>query len=561
MASIYRRHISAGSINTAVTEAVADFSSYSPATVLMFALSSFGGALALVPILLPDSMWLESTEIYAVLRMVLSIVVSLICLSLVYFKRKAIKLGHWPGCATVENEDPGTDIQSWIPTPFLNKTVDKQAKYMLATIIIFGSCSIVSSVLQTVTEPTSTVPDMIHCVLDVLSLCLQMVFFYYYIHGRLPNIRGLHYTIALLIGIKVCTWIAVSLEPLWFTNDNGLNDTIIINGSFSTMFTVYGITSTNTTVGPLLEFFDEFFETFYTEFHTVAVGVLFYIWHSMETFNRPTSLTRVISTQNETAPILGEYQPDLDFGQSLEIRGRKRNKVIIIIVSTISSIAYSTICILTMWELFKPLGNIYIYRLITLFYYTAFNVIAIIELYSLRSKPDTNTSPMLNSSEYIILFTACSESVYYFLRGVASIGSLASPGNVEPNQFEPSPLHHEDVPEITDLMAGVFLSYSFIAIFNCWIQTMMLLVVRRKQVPEHLKNVLILFAGVNFAEWLQNAILLGLARKDSVLKFDPVMNNFYGTEKVRILGLILLPTMILFRFHLAIVSVELAHET
>ncbi|XP_072014156.1 uncharacterized protein [Amphiura filiformis] len=556
MASSYRRHNSSRR-NTSVAEihqqldtgkTTGDFSSYSPATVLMFALSSFGAALALVPILLPDSQWLESIEIYrASLRTLLSIIVSIICLLLVYYKRKSIKLRHCQGVdnatimTTMENEEQGTD--SLIPTP--HEAPDKQAKYMLTTIIIFGICSLASSILQTVIEPIykSVLRDMVYCIFDVLSLCSQMIFFFYYIRERLPNIRGLHYAIAVLIGIKISTWIAVSLAPLCDHGDTSGGNTSGIEPKSNDT----NMTDVNPVPNPVLAFFDEFFETFYTEFHTIVVGVLFYVWHSMdsEKFNPLPSLTRIVSNQNETTFLLCDYSLEIDIGMeqdSIEIRRRNRAKLLFILLSTVLATGYATICILTTRDkVFTQPENIYIYRGLTLFYYSVFDIIAICVLYSLRSQADTN-SPHFNSSEYILLFTACSESVYYFLRGVASIGSLASRDSLSLDQTESTLLFQEDVAVVDHLMAGVFLSYSFVAITNCWMQTMLLIVLRRKQVSALVKNILILFAGVNFAEWLQSAILLGLAREDTVPRFTPVMNSFFGPDIARIFILILLPT-------------------
>ncbi len=89
---------------------------------------------------------------------------------------------------------------------------------------------------------------------------------------------------------------------------------------------------------------------------------------------------------------------------------------------------------------------------------------------------------------------------------------------------------------------------------------MLLLVTRRKRGHEMNINVFILFAGLNFAEWLQNAILLGITKLDVVPRYNTVMCEFFEPENVRVIVFIFLPMIILFRFHSAIVSVELVHE-
>ena len=95
-----------------------------------------------------------------------------------------------------------------------------------------------------------------------------------------------------------------------------------------------------------MEFSEEFFETFYTEFNTIAIGILFYIWYSMEKLDQPkASLKKVVQT--ETAPLLGDYEPESLGDESLTFRRDNRNKGVVAVFSAVLAISYATVSILT----------------------------------------------------------------------------------------------------------------------------------------------------------------------------------------------------------------------
>ena len=540
----------------------ADFSSYSPATVLMFAMSSMGVALAVVPVLLPSSASIDSIEyvVYSILRTISSVVVTVMCLCLVFYKRNLIQLGLWPGVNDFTDTDKvGHNNCSWLFRLGLSSSHfgGSQNKYMMFTTVVFGICSIVRCVLRLLVEvsfklPVPAIPYISHAT-DVLSLCSQMLFFYFYNGGILPNIRGLHYTIAFLISIKLCTWVTVTLIPLWDLETDDLFNTSAHN------------------VNENLEFSEEFFETFYTEFHTIAIGVLFYIWHSMEKFEQP-KISLQKETQNITVPLLGEYQPDSLDNDDAEGRRRKRHKFIVILTSVILSSVYATLLLLIAkgYILYKPsekAESIHTFRGIGIVYYGGAGMMAILQLYKLRSQPDI-VLPFFNSSEYVLLFTACSEVMYNFFRIVATIGCFVRVtghhtfiNQTSINQTSSPPIDIDESVHVETAWAIVLLFYAIIAIPSIWAQTMLLIVARRKHISVSAKFLLIFIACFNFADWFQSAIVLGLGRNDDTPNFTPVMNWFFGFEKTRIIIIILLPMMVLFRFHSAIVAVELVHET
>ena len=536
------------------TSFTADFSSYSPATVLMFAMSSMGVALAVVPVLLPSTdmnVFIEYMA-YSILRTISSVVVTVMCLCLVIYKRNLIKLGLWPGIGNfTDTGEEGSNKCSWLFRLGSSSSHfdGSQAKYMMFTTIVFGICSIVRCVLRLLFEVSFdlTVPAIpyINHVTDILSLCSQMLFFYFYNGDILPNIRGLHYTIAFLISIKLCTWVGVTLIPLWDLETDDLFNASAPN------------------VNENLEFSEEFFETFYTEFHTIAIGVLFYVWHSMEKFEQPKKALQK-ETQTITAPLLGdEYQPENLVNDDAEERREKRHKVIAILLSIILSVIYATLSLLIAkgHMLLTPAKSVYSFRGIGLVYFGGAGTMTVLQLYRLRSQPDI-VLPFFNSSEYVLLFTACSDVMFNFLRIVATIGYFVQVSLNQTIINETSSLidTHEHM-KVEIGWAVLILVYSTVVVSTIWTQTMLLIVARRKHISVSVQHVLIFIACFNFAAWLQNAVRLGLGRSDDTPNLLPVMNWFFGFEKTRIIIIILLPMVVLFRFHSAIVAVELVHES
>ena len=514
----------------------------------MFAMISMGIALALVPILLQSNEIYGFSEIgssvYSLLRTSSSVVVIVICVYLVHYKRKAKRCGNWPGQSEItDSEHKG----SWLSRIGLGETQSStQAKYMLFTVVVFGICSIIRIVLRLFIDvkylSETLLPLCLDHITDMVALCSQMIFFFYYNGGVLPNVHRLHYSIAFLIGIQVCSWISVTLEPFW-----GLDAEESAHN-----------------ISQDLEFSDAFFETFYTEFYTVAIGILFYIWHSMERLDEPKSKMEKEISVNETAPLLGEYDPERSGGGNVKFHSGNRSKIIVAVASVSLALVYVITAILVTRDQVFPgfADRIYIYRATALIYFSGLSVFAILQLSRIRTKSDI-VLPIFNSSEYILLFTACSETMYYFLRAVAAIGYFSSLDDIPSPTYQTYSLlheHTEDEPSVDTIMAGVFLAYSVIAITNGWVQTTLLLVVRRKRVSKRFKLFLILFACFNFAEWLQSAIRLGLRRKEEDPTLTPLMNWFFSSDKARIVVLTLLPTMLLFRFHSGIVCVELVHE-
>ena len=516
----------------------------------MFAMISMGIALALVPILLPSNEIYGFSEIgssvYSLLRTTSSAVVIVICVYLVHYKRKTKKYGNWPGQSeTTDCEHKGF----WLSKIGFGETQSStQAKYMLFTVVVFGICSIIRIILQLFIDvkylsERLLAPYLDH-ITDIVAVCSQMIFFFYYHGGALPNVHRLHYSIAFLIGIQVCSWISVSLEPFW-----GLDKEESAHN-----------------ISQDLEFSDTFFETFYTEFYTVAISILFYIWHSMERLEKPKSKMEKEIPISETVPLLDDYDPERSVGGNVKFHRENREKIIVAIVSISLALVYVTTDILATRDQVFPgfADRIYIYRATALIYFSGLSLFAILQLSRIRTKSDI-VLPIFNSSEYILLFTACSETMYYFLRGVSAIGYFLS------HDVTPSPTyqtytcsllheHNENEASVDNIMASVFLAYSIIAITNGWVQTTLLLVVRRKRVSKRFKLFLILFACFNFAEWLQSAIRLGLRRKEEDPTLTPLMNWFFSSDKARIVVLALLPTMLLFRFHSGIVCLELVHE-
>ncbi|XP_072045512.1 uncharacterized protein [Amphiura filiformis] len=436
---------------------------------------------------------------------------------------------------------------------------------MMFTLFVFGIGSIIWCILKIILNSFDHIDNVYYVyidnVLNIISLCVQLVFFYDFIHEKLPNLRILHYSISTMIGIKMWSWIGAILEPLWDMDD--FEDGNITEGTED-----------------FFEFSEEFFEPFYVEFSTIAVGVLFSIWHSMkrgdEKEHKPQSYRKPVGVDLDNYIPDTDSESDDDADSLVLLRHQSRpmyNKKAIITAATLTGITFTVVSALaTIDEVILDLTTrVYIYRGVTVIFFTPLMILSAALLYKLGSLPSVAAS-FINGNEYVLLFTACSESIYYILRAVAAIGYLTmvkqaalSPSGASNSttpypavvySSEPNPDHVYN----STYLAVLFLIYSIVKFCEAWLQTRLLIVARRKHVPQYVKNCLAFFVAINLSEWLKSGILLGLGRKHRS-NFNPMMDAFYGPSATIAIILLLLPIMILFRFHAAIVAVEIINES
>ena len=241
----------------------------------MFALSSTGVALAVVVILMEtDEELLYSVKMaQVILRVIFGTAIILICSGYIYmhFKSKAgtgflQTRGH-------EGDDVSLKFSgSWAVVTAPKRSL--QAKYMVITLFIFGIGTILSCILYLIEfslAHTALMPlGIMDNIVYIVILCFQLAFFYLY-EGEVLNNRGIfHYTIAIMVGVEVWAWVMETLFPLWMFNLAGNSTDSQHNEHI------------NITALPIvLEFAKEFLEPFYVEFATIAIGVLFHLWSTI----------------------------------------------------------------------------------------------------------------------------------------------------------------------------------------------------------------------------------------------------------------------------------------
>ncbi|XP_072044377.1 uncharacterized protein [Amphiura filiformis] len=516
-------------------------SSYLSAVLLMIALSSTGVALAVVPIMIPtDEVFLVTLRTAEVIvRATFGFAIIAICSGYIYMRFKSTDI------FASQEYDPTFSLSgNWLAAARTPRSLS--TKYMLITLFVFGTGTILSCILYIVQYSLEhKFLGVIDNIVYIFILCFQLTFFYYYEGEVLYNRSIFHYTIAIMVGAEVWAWVGETLWPLWIfdwagnTTDSG---------------------HTNITDLPsVLEFSKEFLEPFYVEFATIAISILFHLWHTISENKAPSNNTSEQCNREPRSlkyPITDPTANDICRSQSTiqdNVNSPDNNctslhrKLMILsgLLSTVLGLLYVVICELTNLNqiIFPYYVEIILYRFLKLVYFTILCILSTLLLFKLRQFQIHNYP--LNSSEYVLLLGTCSDSIYYFLRIVASIGYLTL----------------DSTTDTKSSTAWLYLIYSFVAIFQIWIQTKLFLIVRRKHIPRYVKYVLVFISAINFAEWFQRGLHLGISKHGaSETVTSPIMDQFFGDTSTRILRLLLLPVMILYRFHSGMVAVELIHE-
>ena len=374
---------------------------------------------------------------------------------------------------------------------------------------------------------------IINSIIHIIVLSFQLTFFYLY-DGEVLNNRSIfHYSMAIMVGAEVWAWIGETLWPIWMFNWGGNNTDFqyLENANLTSLPTV-------------LEFIKEFLEPVYVEFATIAIGVLFHLWN---TINRQHKSSHSIETDLvQIDSLISNDLHEPGSTETLSNSSAHRKMIISIVISTALALIYVTICELTYLkeQVFSYFGEIVVYRVTYLVYFSMLLIVTFALLLKLRGKKDVNSNH-LNSSEYVLLLGTCIDTIYYTLRIVATIGYLDL----------------DTTTETETSIAWLYLIYSVIALFQIWVQTKLLITMRRKRIPQFSKYFLVFISAINFAEWFQGGLQLGLSKQgESKTIKTPIMESFYGETSTRILRLLLYPVIILYRFHSGLIAVELIQE-
>ena len=355
-------------------------------------------------------------------------------------------------------------------------------------LIAFGLGSILCSVTKLAAGDAR---DIILNIFKVISICSQLVFFCYY-SGDAPQTTpsaGYDYSIACLIGLQAWTWVSKVLKSLWPGESHSVSQN-------------QGLALT-----------EEYFEPFDVEFTTIAIGSLFDIWHSKNQ-QEGTLEEHTDDTGYGLPSVQLPYEPLLERSQTIDVGGtrfRQRRKVIFAI--GILTVLYLTVDLMAVEgpSIFNGLANVYIVRGVILLYFIPLSVVVVMALLNLQCAEFTTRPTFLNGGEYVLLFTACGESSYFVLRGIAGIGCLVSGCNTNHTSipaedicpsdqaFLTHPAPADDSYQVNSYLAIFWLSYAVIMFLQVWLQSLFLIIVKRKQLTTTwIRTLLIWMSVLNF---------------------------------------------------------------
>ena len=513
-------------------------STYFSATIMSFLLGSSGMLLSVVPILIPHiAKHNFSAPVIAELIIVgiSTICVSAACWYLVYFKQK------------VSSQREGIEIEG----------PERQERYMLFTLIAFGVGSILCGSMK-LAGSDGDVKEILLNVFEIVSMLSQLAFFYCYSkYTAESNPSGIYdYSIACLIGIQAWAWVSKALKPLWPTSHTVSHH----EEGFKLVFA----------------FIEEFLEPFYVEFATIAIGYLFNIWHATK---KPDISNEHVNT--DTATLLLPYEHLLEINGVVRAKSglisrliRKHYIKFSAIGCTILALSFAVVVLVFLEgpSIINGRINVYIYRSVNLAYFVPICVLTSSILFKLKTVDMKHESKYLNGSEYVLLFTACCESCYYLLRGIAGFGYLMSNNcnakdmvipscvtNSSSSGYTSSHLSTEDDYDVDKFLAIFYILYSIILFLQVWLQVQFLIIATRKPMTTSIRVFLIFLSAINLGKWLVDSILIGL-RVRNKRSVTPIMDCFYGKGTTDNIFLIFLPIMVLFRFHSAVVGIEIIHE-
>ena len=134
-----------------------------------------------------------------------------------------------------------------------------------------------------------------NCVL-LLSVIAYKIAIYKYLGATLINKAVFHHGIALMIGANACTWILITVNPLYESGFSNLSaddindiDNMERNSSINAVC--------------ILEIVEVFFQPYLVEFLTISSGCLLTLWHTMR-YDPRSQLTRPIRRTQFSEDIL-----------------------------------------------------------------------------------------------------------------------------------------------------------------------------------------------------------------------------------------------------------------
>ena len=460
---------------------------------------TIGTSLMLTPVLLPTTDQLKSTLDYTLFSERLITALSTICVVgwMMYFRDSI----------TLRRNDHLT------PT-------NDDSRPLTRTLATFGIGSLVYCIFATACFVEDDDDDAKVLVIitalkyiahAIFVVCL-FVFFLSFKPDRTTfrNILSVHLGFTFLIIVTTWTWLGIAITPMMLIPSYG-NETNITR--------CYHVFPNQTGKNCTVYMAELFCNPFHIEFPTIVI--LFLISQWLTTISLPRHL---LSASH------------CDFvAWSSTCSSTRFYKPASISLSIVFGLVYTGALIY--YQLFNDDEQFYIIIKLTSRVISLLPIVAV--TWQLRYWRDSGNFPV-SSSETVLILTTCSDVVWFMFRLISSTACC-------------------DIDR-KGLPFYVYMCYAFLSVVQPVLQTKLFLDLRRKRKPLHVKNLIIFLAVFNFSEWLNRGIDHCSIEQGRQFVFTPFVTAFFGPYITRMILLLILPVMNLFRFHSGMIAVELIQE-
>ena len=467
----------------------------------------------------------------------------------------------------------------------------RQLMFMLVSLELFGIGSFASSIFSIFCLDSTAL--LMKDVAHLVFILGQMIFFWYFgketWHIALTDPRW-HLVYAGLLVLQICVWLVASFEPLML-----LEKPIQINASADIFESKCQIKSklpinqgNQTCHKETAEIFRHFFEIFNVEYATIAISLLIHFWKTtvqpetnhlgecnQEESNSDGNLKQEVGgnpeagggrqpgrqemggnskgKQKQHVGFPGEDNNNINTQNSINANNKKNGNLRTILVgSTELKIAWCVFAILGIGYVIihmlcprqngisDPYAAFYVYNILQIVFVGISDAVLFYAIrYVLREKDWIEKECQgLDISKYLLYTISACDFIYFTYRLLAAAACL-------------------QIDKTVTVEAVVVLLWAIIALLNTGLQTFFLdFLGRKKQPPNWIQYFLVALFCLNIAEWLDRGFIHA-SSKSSRNPITPMMNGIFDEYTTQIITLVLYPVMNLFRFHSAMIALEL----
>ena len=454
-----------------------------------------------------------------------------------------------------------------------SNTGGNQSRHSSSLHITFGLgsllvyiCRLLKFSLMSRSYDEDTVIDAINNGIYILCFVVFFFFLRLYENTSLKNCALYHFAIAITISVEVCVWTIITVSPLWTMRSTGNSSSVILN---------------NSVTYKVLETVEGFFDPFFIEYLMMSMGIMFNLWKSMrfpltrvhrDVEESPCSQCgqendlklslpygRLIATDD--SPLITEDlgihedndsvdNQDVHFSRSVHGYGRRCCKLTIAMsVYLVASLGYFSAGLLLVHGpsgiISDSLGKstrIILYKVIQVCVYTPLLFSNIIVLYNIhKSSKTVGVSSSLVAGDHLLLCSAGLNFSCFLMRTIAATYGLNS--NLD--------------------YFIVLMVMSILSIIQMWLQTQLLLTVHYltrsgNKLSKLAKHCLKYLAFINISEWLQVSLTHEWIKMDlTTVNFTPDFSVICNETTQRVLVLVLSPFLVIYRFHSAVLALEI----